>query len=359
MIKSLKIDNFQSHADSFLEFHPGVNIIIGGSDSGKTAIIRALRYVTTNRPSGEEFRSHWGGDTRICIETGEGKKISRIKGNDNLYDIAYAGLETKGQTFRAFGTDVPDEIQKALNLNEINLQMQLDRPFLLDSSSGEVAQHFNKIAHLDQINSGLQKVHSWIQGLKNEERAKEIQLKELELELEKFQHLEKFEIEVEVLEEQEKTLGSLQNKRTKLDQLIRSIQQIDQELEDKDQILQKESDVNALIDQIQNRDSLSQKKQDLSKIIISIRLTDTDIQELQHIIDLDGMVRELTKTVEAKEVLIERQSRLTLAIEEINKNSQRLVKMEEKLRNLEFRFKKEYPDVCPFCGSKLKKDEKK
>jgi len=67
MIKQLTIKNFQSHKKTKLEFSDGVNIIIGQSDSGKTAIIRALNWVVNNKPSGDSFRSHWGGDTNVEI----------------------------------------------------------------------------------------------------------------------------------------------------------------------------------------------------------------------------------------------------------------------------------------------------
>jgi hypothetical protein len=34
MIKSLKINNFQSHNNTTLDFHPGLNVVIGDSDQG-------------------------------------------------------------------------------------------------------------------------------------------------------------------------------------------------------------------------------------------------------------------------------------------------------------------------------------
>jgi len=160
MIHKIQIQNFQSHKRSSLELSAGVNIIVGASDSGKTAIIRALRWLLWNRPGGDSFRSHWGGDTSVTIDTSD-YEISRSKGKENLY--------TLGNTeFKAFGTDVPEEIQQALNLNEINLQQQLDSPFLLTSSAGEVAAHFNRIAHLEDIGKGLKTAQSKIRELTQE-----------------------------------------------------------------------------------------------------------------------------------------------------------------------------------------------
>src|SRR5512133_726261 len=155
MIKSLAILNFQSHEKSKLDFSPGVNVIVGSSDSGKTAIIRALRWIIWNRPSGDSIRSNWGGATNVLLETEEGI-IRRAKDKTDQYELKLQG--GKDLVFKAFGTSVPQEIADFLNINEINLQGQLDAPFLLSESPGAVALHFNKVARLDKIDTGLQNI---------------------------------------------------------------------------------------------------------------------------------------------------------------------------------------------------------
>ena len=87
MIQKLNIQNFQSHKDTKLEFHPGVNVIIGQSDSGKTAIIRALRWLIWNRPGGDDFRSDWGGGTVVKIKI-DAREIMRGKDKENVYSIS-------------------------------------------------------------------------------------------------------------------------------------------------------------------------------------------------------------------------------------------------------------------------------
>ena len=42
MIKKLHLKNCQSHKDSLLEFSPRLNVFVGDTDSGKSAIIRGL-----------------------------------------------------------------------------------------------------------------------------------------------------------------------------------------------------------------------------------------------------------------------------------------------------------------------------
>ena len=54
-MKSIKLKNYQGHKDSSLELHPGVNIITGTSDKGKSSIMRSIEWVRTNRPLGTEM----------------------------------------------------------------------------------------------------------------------------------------------------------------------------------------------------------------------------------------------------------------------------------------------------------------
>ena len=49
IIKSCKLQDFESHEDSFIEFNDRFTVLTGASCSGKTSIIRSLRAVTTPR----------------------------------------------------------------------------------------------------------------------------------------------------------------------------------------------------------------------------------------------------------------------------------------------------------------------
>ena len=54
-LKQITLKNFQSHKDSTIQLDRGLNAIIGPSDSGKSAIIRAIKWVLYNEPSGDFF----------------------------------------------------------------------------------------------------------------------------------------------------------------------------------------------------------------------------------------------------------------------------------------------------------------
>ena len=148
MIKKLIIENFQSHEKTELNLDPGVNVITGVSQSGKTAILRALYWLLHNRPSGERIRSNFAkGATKVMIETSEGDKIWHVKDDKvNSYTIG-------NDVFDKIGRDIPDMVQRALKVSELNVQKQLDEPFLVTSSAGEVAKTINRITRLEMVDN--------------------------------------------------------------------------------------------------------------------------------------------------------------------------------------------------------------
>ena len=88
MLTRVEISNFQSHKHTVLEFIPGTNVIIGGTDTGKSALFRAINWVCSNRPLGDAYRSEWGGDTRVVLHTSEGNIIERFRSDTkNEYTI--------------------------------------------------------------------------------------------------------------------------------------------------------------------------------------------------------------------------------------------------------------------------------
>ena len=149
MIKSTLLKGFQSHNHTRIRFVPGVNALIGDSDAGKTAVLRAFNWVIYNRPMGDDFMSHWASEMSATVVFEDGTKITRGRDKEGNY------YKLNKEMFRAFKQEVPAEIQQALNLTEINIQAQMDAPFLLSCGSGEVAQTLNKVVHLDIIDRSL------------------------------------------------------------------------------------------------------------------------------------------------------------------------------------------------------------
>jgi len=164
-IGSVRIRNFQSHKDTKIEFDPGVNVVVGSSDQGKSAVLRALLWAINNRPSGtDDILSHWARDAKEKIVDGMSVEIATDRGNvtrrraekDNEYvlsDLAKGEGGTKA--FKAVSKDVPQDVTDFFRLSDVNVQTKHDAPFLLSASAGDVARYFNRIVRLDAIDMVL------------------------------------------------------------------------------------------------------------------------------------------------------------------------------------------------------------
>ena len=203
MIEYIQLRNFQSHKDSELEFSPGVNVIIGDSDQGKTAIMRAFYWLIFGKPSGDSMRK-WNtkADTEVTVETAE-HQISRIRGKSvNQYIV-------DNDSYTGFGQSVPEPVSTILNVNEINFMRQLDPPFLFSKTAGEVAQYLNRLINLDVIDSSLsniKRMHSQAEQSANSHLA---EAQRIQHTLDGYSWTEEAEVDITKLEKKEARLARL------------------------------------------------------------------------------------------------------------------------------------------------------
>ena len=207
MFKSLHVQNFQSHRDTMINFDPGVNVISGISQAGKTVVIRALSLVVNNRigtrpftgknysrfapPKGSsEFELVLQSDQKIALA----KEIRTSKEGEKIVSDTIFSLN--GEEYSGTKGDVPDVIKQALNMSELNIQRQFDQPFLVLSSAGEVARTINRITRLDQVDDWVSILAKRINKQRGETDLFEKQAKEAEIELSKYVGFEDLTVKI-------------------------------------------------------------------------------------------------------------------------------------------------------------------
>ena len=356
MIKSLEISNFQSHENSKLDFHSGVNIIIGETDKGKTAIIRALRWVIWNRPSGDALRSFWGGKTSVKLETEEGFVV-RSKDKVDKYDLCINGK--KNIEFKAFGTSVPEEISGFLNISEINLQEQLDNHFLLGKgwTPGSVAAHFNKVANISKIDSSTSNINKKITKLESDITYDKAQIKEKKTELLQYKYLDKAESLLEVLEDQENRLNKFRSSKYKLQVKIDDIDNFYRIIEKAEEGLIVEDSVNILLNQISRKEKQIKVFDKLQTLVEEIETIQKEIDEISQLSDLSLLVTGILKDITEKESKINEQKTLFKTLSSIRSVKLQLTNKKENHTTLIERFNREFPDRCPLCGLSVPHDK--
>ncbi|QCX32298.1 hypothetical protein FDN13_00510 [Caloramator sp. E03] len=224
-IKTIEIINFQSHKYSKLNFEDGYNVICGPSDSGKSAIIRALRWALYNEPKGTEFITQGENTCKVSITFSDGITIVRERSkNRNIYRL----INTNGEEmiFEGFGNDIPKEILAAHGINKvyidiespesINLSSQLEGPFLIDKSGSIKAKAIGKLVGVHIIDEALKELNKDLFNVQSDVKRLSKEYENINIDLKEFENLENVR---KSLDESEKKLEELKNKYTKLERL--------------------------------------------------------------------------------------------------------------------------------------------
>ena len=354
MIKRLELENFQSHRESHLDFHPGVNIIVGTSDSGKTAIIRAIKWLKDNRPLGDEFRSHWGGDTRVMIHLDD-KLINRMKGkSENSYILSKDKPGPDPTIFKAFGTDIPEPIKDILNMSDINVQNQLDSPFLLTKSPGEVANHFNRIAHLEDIDYCIKNIQKEINSIESQTKHDKLLQEKRTEQLKGFDYLDMMEIDLENLEGMEQDYQQKIKSKSRLTAQIEKIEFTENKIEAFSAILRAEKEVDDILVLLSDKTLRESKFDRLQSIYTRIQELQNGIQDYGDMISDEKPVNDILELFKQKKEIETRKGNLIVLGVLINKTETRIEQVSTGLKEREQEFETQFPDVCPLCGSNVK-----
>ena len=176
---SLKLENFQAHENLELKFSSSITTLVGPTDAGKSAVLRALRWTCLNDFAGDDF-IHWDAKeanvTLLVDCEDETRTIVRHKGRHNIYTL-------DKEEYKAFGVSVPPDIAQVLNLSPINFQSQHDSPFWFNESAPEVSRRLNAVVDLSVIDTALSNAAGYVRDAQETNRVCEERVKEAQDEL--------------------------------------------------------------------------------------------------------------------------------------------------------------------------------
>jgi hypothetical protein len=224
-----------------------------------------------------------------------------------------------GEThFKAFSTDIPKEITDALNISETNIANQLDSPFLLSMSAGDVASFFNNIAHLTAIDKGTSAVNSVIRELTADIKYKEAQETKLLSDIDTYSHICIFESEVESLEKLDKNLSALTTTKDKLNNTTVNLRLNAISIQSQSKILAFEKPVNDILALIELRGKKDLEEVKLDKLVNDIQRNQVDIDEQNELLKAEKPVLGLLQLYEAKKILVDGKTKLLHVVSSLN-----------------------------------------
>lgn len=348
MIKALSLINFQSHRKSDLDFDPGVNVIVGSSDSGKTAILRALNWIVNNRPSGDCMRSHWGGTTKAVAVFDKAIVCRERSDTVNNYWL-------NEEQFKAFGLSVPDEIIQLINMTDLNVQRQLDAPFLLSNSSGEVAQILNESVNLQDIDVALSAIASKVREVTKGLNEGKESLKDVDSQLEGLEGVEELEVQISELDV---LIGAEQKYSTKvfhIDDLVNSANRIERAVTSLEPVLNLEKDINSADEMMVEYHEAVDEHRRLNILLNTFQGAHDELEGVVSFLELEKDIQEIFGLLEELREANKELSKLRFQIDSLDSTAGFLEDVIRELEEKEAEYTDAMPDVCPLCGNKVKK----
>lgn len=188
---SIELNDFQVHEKTTIELSPSITTIKGPTDAGKSAVLRALRWVCLNDLAGDEFIREGEKKTRIVLCVYHDQtiwEIARVKSSIGTRVNTYALNDAVCHAFGKSG--VPSGIAALLQVSELNFQSQHDSPFWFAESAGEVSRRLNSIVDLSVIDTTLSNVASAVRQAQERKTVCNERLDEAKQELEKVKDVE-------------------------------------------------------------------------------------------------------------------------------------------------------------------------
>lgn len=231
-IKQVILENFQSHKYSVIDLSSQLNVIVGPSDSGKSAIIRGIKWVLYNEPSGDYFIKEGETYSAVTLIFGDNVKVKRYrsKTKNAYYLYNQDGDELK---FEGFGTRVPEEIINMIGIekifldgdqtNAINLGEQLEGSFLISERGATRASAIGRLVGVNVIDDALKETLRDSRNTSITMRHLEDSIIKLETELKEYNYLDDLNSRINKLENFQKIIHHKEEKLDKLKELNNSL----------------------------------------------------------------------------------------------------------------------------------------
>lgn len=218
-----------AHERTEIELGPGVNALTGPNNSGKSAVVEALRCVATN-PVPKFYIRHGATEARVTVELDNATQVTWIrKKRSSGYEVWQPGMG-EPQEYWKFGRKPPEDVLKALRLDLVELENggeidvhvgnQREPIFLLNQPGSNAAAFFaasTESAHLLAMQNLLKRKTL---DARREKKGLEQRLEDVEERLDRFIALPDIGVSLETAHELESSANQLSAEIPKLETAI-------------------------------------------------------------------------------------------------------------------------------------------
>lgn len=272
----IKIKNYQRIEDLEINLSPGINLITGNSNNGKSSTIRAIRDFIFNKFSNDKIRH---GETKLEVTLDDVKSFRTKSGTS--FDI-------KGELMEKVGRNPLQEVYEIFKISELdvngvtikpNFWFQMDKPFLFDKTAGQKHdliigskndKYLKALKSIKNNQNYLSKtetksIKDSINLIKKQNLDMEIELGKLNGVDELFKEIEEFEKEKINCQNVISIIGDIKKSRQSLVSFQTTLDTIDSLLSEYDTYSKEFEDINKTIDILSKLENYNKNKLDLDK----------------------------------------------------------------------------------------------
>jgi exonuclease SbcC len=241
MIERIIVENFMAHERTELELGPGVTALTGPNNTGKSALVEALRCVAEN-PTPSHYIRHGAKEARVTVVLSDGHRVTWIRKKASAgYEILAPGSEEPESFWKLGRGGVPEEVRSLLRMNRVDLDDgnpvdvhigdQREPVFLLNRPDRAVADFLassSEGAHLLSMQGALKRRTL---EARRESAGREARLRDIEAELDALAPLPDIHLMMETAGELEQRSQALSREIPALERLIAERDTLKRELD--------------------------------------------------------------------------------------------------------------------------------
>jgi len=323
-IERIRIRGYQAHEDTDMQLGPGLNVITGPTDSGKTAIIRAVRWVAFNDPTGEAFLNKKVGEVEVTIYMSNGVHVTkRRKSKKTTYQVS-----TIPEPFEK--AEVPLEVTQALGIDKqtfgdfiaaLNFSYQLDPPFLISETASAGAKILGKIAGTEAVDFAIKDVAKDTYAERQVRAQAERDVERVDMKLAEFVELTTMREQLTLCEARVADLAKEAERVDDMKQLTAQYNAVQLQLSTYQQQLDKLAGLPTLIDKLANIDEVQARHTSLLTLYSQFININNDLRAAQEKITRLAAIEGLDHTLAQVEQRHSRADRLRELSQSYDRNS--------------------------------------
>lgn len=335
-IKRIVLENFQSHEYSEYELAEGLNVFIGKSSSGKSAIQRALAWIYENEGVNPRRYIRHGADfTRASIHLSNGFIVSRMvekkKHGKNGYEI----YNPHDGEVTFYNTKSLPLVQELLGFSYLQIDDKKSIPLNFQKQGMSwffIGDGFSNTDRAKIIGAVYQThyVDAVIKDLEADTKRHVLRMKDqrndiekIEEEIEKFNHLPILEKTIQNVQRRLELLEKKQELLEKIKCIVRERKEIKNQIEMNEQLIQSltniplaEQKLIDLIEKMEQKKTIKNLKSDLNRYQKGIEEDKRTILSLTNIAKAEKKLMNLEKKINELQTLKEKTERASQLVNE-------------------------------------------